>query len=58
MIQINKDKLFLKKIFNKIFKFKDQLAQVDLIQTTFSSKQIKIKLNSQIKYKRKKLYIV
>ena len=54
----DKDKLFLKKIFNKMSKFKDQLAQADSMQITFNSKQIKIKLTSQIRYKSKYIYII
>ena len=54
----DKDKLFLQKIFNKMSKFKDQLAQVDSMQITFNSKQIKIKLTSQIRFMSKKLKLI
>ncbi len=47
----NKDKLFLKKIFNKMSKLKGQLTQSDSMQTMFNSNQVKIKLTKKFRFK-------
>ncbi len=58
MILKDKDKLFLKMIVRKIYKFKDLLAQEDLLQKHLKFKKINIIKKSQSIFKGKKLYLI
>ena len=57
-IHPDKDKLFFQEINSKMPKFKDQLAQADLVLIILFYNQIKIKLTSLIRFRIKKLNII
>jgi hypothetical protein len=58
MILKDKDKLFLKMIVRKIYKFKDLLAQADLLQKHLKFKKMNIKKKNQSIFKGKKLNLI